>query len=295
MSFWKSKPRTQGEEHQKAVSKTSDQWADELARLRTEADRLSVERAAAIAEGGRAQLDHQTTKSADLARKVTEIDAQLALNGAALAAAEDRRQDAERNEERLRLVLQVREYLANVADYLAATPAVLAAEQELSAAIAARRQASDSDQRRTMYTSLQNARLTGVPLLEDALGQANSPEALAAVIERFTWMAQAAVIDVDGAVQVPARDGDVEQIDAASLPPTAKALEAAALSAPNPGLERRQKLEALDQELLRARRTARRAVEERNKDRGEWAERVHDLEVERERIATADVAEGVPA
>jgi len=48
--FWKSKPRTAGPEHERAIARSSDEWQAEIARLKAEADQLEVERAATVAE-----------------------------------------------------------------------------------------------------------------------------------------------------------------------------------------------------------------------------------------------------
>jgi len=157
MSFWKRPAKTSGPEHEKAVSKTSDQWADELARLRSQSDQLAVEEATVTAEAGRARLDGQTARASDLTRRLTEIASERAVLASAITAAQDRQSDAARDEERKRLTRTFRGHTALIPTHFEMTARVRELENELAQAVRSRAAAVDREHLETLYRTLLNA------------------------------------------------------------------------------------------------------------------------------------------
>lgn len=217
--FWKRQQRTTGPEHAAALSRTSDDWAAEIARLRAELDQLAVQRAALTAEAGRAMLDGQAARTADLQGQLAALDARERVTASAIEAAEARRHDAERDEDRKRLTVQLREYYGMVAAYCAASSVVKQAEDALSAAVQARRDTVRGDRLGVLYDTLIGAGLMPAAIT-DIREQCPTAEAFIATSERYRHLAASAGLDDAGAVQETG-----EAIDRATLPLTAKERE----------------------------------------------------------------------
>jgi hypothetical protein len=142
VQFWKRPAKTSGDEHAAALSRTSDDWAGEIQRLRSELDEIAVTRAALTGQAGRAALDRQDALTTDLASQLAALTTREQIVNAAIRAAEDRQHDAEADEERRRLSSQLREHYGLLADYCAASAVVKQAEGALAVAVQARRPAA---------------------------------------------------------------------------------------------------------------------------------------------------------
>jgi len=288
MQFWKTKPRTTGDEYDRAVSKTSVDWQSEIQRLSDELDALNVERAALVTEGGRAALDQQHARAADVAEQLVKLDVRERMIRSGLASAEDRQQDAERDEARRRLSLRIRAHLAQLPPFLEAHAAVLEAEAALSTAVVAR---SATIRDRVAFgdatTDLQ--REAPVPSIPDVVS-GKSPDELRAEAVRLGHLAERATVNENG--EIVETD---EVIDADAIPLTDRQRTVQAIEAGQPDMERRRRLGVLEAQIsdarnheanLKADRTAHRV------DRERAATRL--VELEQQRAALVEEVE-VPA
>jgi hypothetical protein len=291
MAFWTRKPKTSGEEHAKALARSSADWASEIRRLNAEADQLAVEEATVTAKAGRAQLDGHAAKAADLTRRLTEITAERAVLASAITAAQDRQADAERDEERKRLILLIRRHTLMVAEFCRLTAGVVEAQRALDQAKQVKAAGVNRDQITALHAELSAAGFR--PETAETVLLSADPGRILAEAERLRRLAETFTLADDG---MPTSTGEV--IDQAALPPTPKEVEVAAIqhAKDNPPSVTRSDLEALDAELKAVRETARRATEERNADRFTWAAKLEQLTVKRaDMAAELEALEGAAA
>jgi len=291
MSFWKRPAKTQGAEREKALARSSDDWGREIGRLKNEQDALAVELSALTASAGRAMLDQHDALAADLQARITAATTRQSVLSSAIAAAEDRRQDAERDEARRRLTVLYRRHVAMLATWVAATAAVKQAEQNLSAAIQSRAAVVDREQMETLARELLSHGIT--PITSANVTDVSDPAAFRAEAERLRRLAETASIDDHGQVIESA-----EQIDADAIPLTAKEQAVAELERQQPAMERRRKLAELDQQLTDARQRRQRLQHDNAAhpdDRQRSAARVAELEAERDVLVGAGEKVEAPA
>lgn len=278
--FWNRAPKTTGDEHAAAVARTSEDWAGEIQRLRAELDENAVKRAAAVVESGRATLDNQHARAADLAAQIRTLDTRREIVEAAISAAVDRQADAETDEARKRLTLRLRTYHASLATWAASRANVVDAERALAEAVQQHRAATAGLGIADMYGDLLGAGVT--TLAVDTL-QGLTGDELRAEAERLRALATTA--------SVAGPEG--EQIGV--LPLTPKQIEVSAINAAQPEVERRRALGVLGAQLHDARAHASRLASDRTShaaDREKATARVAELE---HQAAALEAKEEVPA
>jgi chromosome segregation ATPase len=276
--FWKTRPKTTGAEHAAAVSRSSADWQSEIQRLSAELDQATVERASLLVEAGKSSLDQQHARARDLADQIREADTRREILTAAITAATDRPHDAEADEQRRRLSATLREYLGLQAAYCGASVGVREAEEALSRAVVARRQAVDMQRLGVLFDTLSGAGLVR-EALADVIGRCGTADDFRSEAERLGRLAETTALDDAGVVHQTD-----EHIDRATLPPTAKDREVAAIKAALPEMERRRAIGVLDSQLRDARGRAALLRQDRtshSQDRETVAAKIDELEQQR--------------
>jgi hypothetical protein len=270
--WWKSRPKTSGPEHERAVARSSREWAGEIERLQGE---LAAERrrhSRLVEDAGRAHLDGSPALVADLSSAVVRSEAAIRSLEAALRTAEDRQADAERDEQRRRLTLEVRRYLALVAEYAEGEAAYRESQ------LAAIRAAEARDRLPLTEIGALRDRLIrhGVPVLEDVVAQGRGYELIRADVERLRQLAEVASVGPDGRLQL-----DGEAVDPAALPLTARERRIAEHERQQPEADRRARLRDLEADIGSTGRALAHAQFQRNRaDVERYRARLAELEAE---------------
>jgi hypothetical protein len=155
--FWERK--TEGNEYEKALKLGSTHWSDEIQRLKAELAEIDVERAALTTAAGQALLDGDQARAAEIQTALAGFASREVMIGAAVLAAEARRDDAMVEERRHQITGMIRQYHGLLVPYIESHKVVKAAERALSEAVAARHAVANSEQRDSPYRELQRVGL----------------------------------------------------------------------------------------------------------------------------------------
>jgi hypothetical protein len=264
---WQQPEETTVEQPAESVpvaERTSSDWAEEIARLRTELDQLAVAKASLATEAGEALLDGHTARVVDLEAKLAEFATREQVISAAIVTAEERRQEAEANEQRYRLRRAEREYRETLATQLEAQAVVREAEFTLTRAVWVRDDVELSGRRDTLYTRLLGAGMAPVAFA-DLLEQTATPDGYRALAAKQRALAEA-----------------IEVVDPASLPPTERDRIVAETIAGQPERDRQARLTDNAIEIQKARAAETYATFDRKHgDAARHAGRLAELEQQR--------------